>query len=571
MYTALPSIMKKLNKPIRKIPTVRSPHGIKTISEMIESSVDRYGDRTAYLKPRDNDIHRLSYAEILEHVKRIGRYLKDLRIGKGDNIAILGENRPEWGISYFTISWIGGTAVPLDPRGSMESLRFILRYSDAKAIFLSAYYLPNLRPMLEELEGLKHMIIMETFDDIYLKYSRGIEKEDISDHDLLEILFTSGTTGNPKGVMLTHKNVMSNVEDMHKILDCSPDDRSFSVLPLHHSYECTCGLLGTFYNGASVFYARSIKPREMLEDLRAASPTIWFNAPLILEKLYLRIDKEISSTAGLKGIFIRALPKKIVGNRIKKRLGLEKIRLIICGGASLPGWVSKGLERFGFPIVQGYGLSETSPLISVNPPSKPKNDSVGMIIESDEVEIRDVDEDVNGEIVVSGPNIMKGYYKNENATREVLMPDGWLYTGDIGFFDDEGYLYITGRKKFLIVTPGGKNLSPEELEERLTKSSYIEEALVFSPDDRSIQALIYPNYEQARSRLEASGLVASDENVWELIKSEIRRINHNLEAYKRISNFAIKLDEFPKTTTRKIKRHLFKNASIKPEQKVFKT
>ncbi|MGC1135797.1 MAG: AMP-binding protein, partial [Nitrososphaeraceae archaeon] len=219
--------------------------------------------------------------------------------------------------------------------------------------------------------------------------------------------------------------------------------------------------------------------------------------------------------------------------------------------------------------VQGYGLSETSPLVSVNPPSRPKNDSVGMIIDSDEVEIRDMDEDGNGEIVVSGPNIMKGYYKNENATRDVLMSDGWLYTGDIGFFDDEGYLYITGRKKFLIVTPGGKNLSPEELEERLTKSKYIEEALVFSPDDKTIQALIYPNFEQVNSRLEATGLVVSDENVWELIKAEIRTMNHDLEAYKRISNFAIRFDEFPKTTTRKIKRHLFKNLILKPETKVF--
>jgi len=571
MYIALPLIMKKLHKPIRKIHTVRNPYGIKTIPEMIENSADRFGDRTAYLIPRKDDIHKLTYGEVIEYVKRIGRYLRELGIGKGDNIAILGENRPEWGISFFTVSWIGATAVPLDPRGSVESHRFILGFSAATAIFLSASYLPNLRPMLEELGGLKHMIIMDTFDDIYSKYSRGVEKENISEQELSEILFTSGTTGNPKGVMLTHKNVMSNVEDMHKILDCSPDDRAFSVLPLHHSYECTCGLLGPFYNGSSVFYARSIKPREMLEDLHMASPTIWFNAPLILEKLYLRIDKEISSTVGLKGIFIRALPKKILGNRIKKALGLEKIKLIICGGASLPSWVSKGLEHFGFPLVQGYGLSETSPLVSVNPPSKPKNDSVGMIIESDEVEIRDVDEDGNGEIVVSGPNIMKGYYKNEDATREVLMPDGWLYTGDIGFFDDEGYLYITGRKKFLIVTPGGKNLSPEELEERLTKSNYIEEALVFSPDDRTIQALIYPNFEQVSNRLETTGLVVSDDNVWELIKAEIRRMNHDLEAYKRISNFAIRLDEFPKTTTRKIKRHLFKNASIKPEEKVFKT
>jgi long-chain acyl-CoA synthetase len=451
----------------------------------------------------------------------------------------------------------------------MESLRFIVGFSAAKAIFLSASYLPNVRPMLDELDGLKQVIIMETFDDLYNRYSWGVERESPSDQELSEILFTSGTTGNPKGVMLTHKNIMSNVEDMYKILDLSPDDRAFSVLPMHHSYECTCGLLGSFYNGSSVFYARSIKPREMLEDLYIASPTIWLNAPLILEKLYLRINKEISGQPGFKGIVMRALPKRIIGKKIKKKLGLEKLKLIICGGASLPTWVSRGLEQFGFPIVQGYGLSEASPLISVNPPSKPKNESVGMIIESDEVEIRDSDRDGNGEIVVRGPNIMKGYYNNENATKEVLMPDGWLYTGDVGFFDDEGYLYITGRKKFLIVTRGGKNLSPEELEEKLTKSYYIEEALVFSPDDKTIQALIYPNIEEVGERLGAIGLAVSDENVWELIKADIRKINHHLEAYKRISNFAIRHEEFPKTTTRKIRRDLFENIFLKPDQKVF--
>jgi long-chain acyl-CoA synthetase len=561
--------MNKLNKPIRKIPTVRNPYGIKTIPEMIEKSVDRYKDKTAYLIPRNKNIHKFSYREVLEYVKRIGRYLKESGIGKGDNIAILGENRPEWGISYFTVSWIGATAVPLDSRASAESLRFILGFSAAKAIFLSASYLPKVRPMLDELDGLKQVIVMETFDDLYNRYSWGVERERPSDQEVSEILFTSGTTGNPKGVMLTHKNIMSNVEDMYKILDLSPDDRAFSVLPMHHSYECTCGLLGSFYNGSSVFYARSIKPREMLEDLYMASPTIWLNAPLILEKLYLRINKEISGQLGLKGIVMRVLPKRIIGKTIKKKLGLERIKLIICGGASLPTWVSRGLEQLGFPIVQGYGLSEASPLISVNPPSKPKNESVGMIIESDEVEIRDSDRDGNGEIVVRGPNIMKGYYNNENATKEVLMPNGWLYTGDVGFFDDEGYLYITGRKKFLIVTPGGKNLSPEELEEKLTKSYYIEEALVFSPDDKTIQALIYPNIEEVGERLGAIGLAVSDENVWELIKADIRKINHHLEAYKRISNFAIRHEEFPKTTTRKIRRDLFENIFLKPDQKVF--
>jgi len=562
--------MKKFDKPVRKIKTVREPLGIKTIPEMIENSTQLYKDRTAFLIPRNNSLYELSFNQVFESVTRLGRHLNELGLSKGDNIAILGDNRPEWGISYFSVAWIGAVAVPLDARSSIESHKFILRYSSVKAIILSSSFFSKFQSFVDDLQELQHIVVMENFDEIFKMYSSGIEKVTPSENDLLQILFTSGTTGNPKGVMLTHRNIMSNVEDMYKVIDLGPEDRAFSVLPIHHSYECTCGLVGPFYNGSSVFYSRSLKPRDMLEDLYIASPTVWLNAPLLLEKLCIRIYKELSNQKGLKRLITRTLPNKLIGRKIKKQLGLDRIKFIICGGAALPSWVSSGLEGYGFPIIQGYGLSETSPLISINPPSNPKNQSVGMIIESDEVEIRDIDEDGNGEIVVRGPNIMKGYYKNETATKEVLQPDGWLCTGDLGYFDDDGYLYVTGRKKFLIVTRGGKNLFPEEVEEKLTKSTFIEEALVFSPDDKTIQALIYPNIDEVNERLGGVGEETSDENVWNLIRLEVRKMNKDLEAYKKISNFAIRFEEFPKTTTRKIKRHLFKDMSLKPEEKVIR-
>jgi len=370
--------------------------------------------------------------------------------------------------------------------------------------------------------------------------------------------------------MLTHKNIISNVCDIYQIIDFTPEDRLFSILPIHHSYECTVGTITPFSNGASVFYARSLKPSEMLEDLRIAKPTYWLNVPLILEKLLIRINKQISEQKGVKKIVINLLPKKILGNQIKKQLGLEKIKYIVSGGAALPRWVSEGLSVYGFPIIQGYGLSEASPLVSVNPPSKPKNESVGMVIPSVDVRIVDIDSEGNGEIFVKGPNVMKGYYKNESATKEVLTIDGWLMTGDIGYFDEEGYLYITGRKKFVIVTKGGKNVFPEEIEEKLTKSIYIEEALVFSPDDENIQAIIYPNLEEVRIKLEKMGQEFNDNNVWNLIKYEVEKVNETLEAYKRIRHFAIRYEEFPKTTTRKIKRHLFRALKLSNDIKVLK-
>ncbi|MBI2487837.1 MAG: AMP-binding protein [Deltaproteobacteria bacterium] len=561
--------MKKLDKPIRKIPTIRSGLGINTIPEMVEISAERYRDKTAYLIRRKNNIYKLGYGQVLEYVKRLGRYLKELGLGRGDHIAILGENRPEWGISYFSVAWIGATAIPLDARASSDSYKFILRFSSAKAIIVSGSYISDIQSIAGELDELRHIIVMENFDEIYNKYSSGVAMEDVSRDDLMQILFTSGTTGNPKGVMLTHGNIMSNVDDIYRAIELIPEDRMFSILPIHHSYECTGGLLTPFYNGMSVFYARSLKPNEMTEDLREASPTIWLNSPLILEKLYQRIGKELSNQKGFKGIITNVLPKKSLGNKIKQRLGLQRMRLIVCGGAALPVWVSKGLEELGFPLLQGYGLSEASPLISINPPPNPKNESAGMVIPSDEAEIRDIDSEGNGEIVARGPNIMKGYYKNESATEEVLTPDGWLLTGDIGYFDEEGYLYITGRKKFLIVTRGGKNVFPEEVEEKLTKSSYIEEALVFSPDDEAIQALIYPNNDEVKHKLDSMGKEFNNENVWEFIKLEVRHINETLEAYKRIRHFAIRHEEFPKTTTRKIKRHLFRGVNLPPDIKVF--
>lgn len=537
---------------------------------MVEKACHSFSHYIAYSIVRDNKIYSLTFGQVYELIKKLARFLKELGYGKGDHIAIFSENRPEWPISYFAISWIGGVIVPLDARLDIEAIKFILSFSDTSGIIVSKNFYSDIKDIKDDLPKLRNIILMDEFDDISKKFSSGVNYENINLDDLLEILFTSGTTGDPKGVMLTHKNIISNVCDIYQIIDFTPEDRLFSILPIHHSYECTVGTITPFYNGVSVFYARSLKPSEMLEDLRIAKPTYWLNVPLILEKLLIRINKQISEQKGVKKIVINLLPKKILGSQIKKQLGLEKIKYIVSGGAALPRWVSEGLSAYGFSIIQGYGLSEASPLVSVNPPSRPKNESVGMVIPSVDVKIVDVDSEGNGEIWVKGPNVMKGYYKNESATKEVLTIDGWLITGDIGYFDEEGYLYITGRKKFVIVTKGGKNVFPEEIEERLTKSIYIEEALVFSPDDENIQAIIYPNLEEVRLKLEKMGQEFNDNNVWNLINQEVEKINETLEAYKRVRHFAIRYEEFPKTTTRKIKRHLFRALKLSPNIKVLK-
>lgn len=560
--------MQKLTKPARKVPTTRESPEFKTLPRMIESSVNKYAGNLAYLIPRNDTIYELTYAEVFQYITKLAAHLKELGLGKGDHIAVLGENKPEWGVSFFALAWIGAVAVPLDARAAANDHKFILSYSSARAIIVSDSFLKAINSMAGDLKDLIHIIPMDDVPEICSKYASGKAMEEISPDDLLEIIFTSGSTGDPKGVMLSHGNIMSNVSDIYTIMGYTDKDRAFSILPVHHSYECTGGLISPFSFGMSVFYARSLRPRELLQDLKSAKPTIWLNAPTILERLYLRIEKEISGRKGVGGLLAKALPNRILGKRVRQNLGLEKLRLIVSGGAALPDWISSGFKKYGINVIQAYGLTEASPLITVNPPLEPKFQSVGMVISSDEVEIRDIDSEGNGEICARGPNIMKGYYKNMTATEETLTKDGWLLTGDIGYFDEDGYLYITGRKKFVIVTKGGKNVHPEELEEKLTKSVFIEEALVFSPDDADIQALLYPAKEEVRRELESTGVKYTPEHTWELLKTEVRDTNLSLEPYKKIRHFALRLEEFPKTTTNKIKRHEFRGLNLTPETKI---
>lgn len=560
--------MKKYARPSRKIPTFRDTLGIYTLPKLIEYSTDKYGDNVAYRTPRGSDIYELTYGEVLDYVKKFARRLRELGIERGDHVALLGENRPEWGVSLFALSWIGAVAIPLDARASIGSHSFIMSFSSVKAIIVSSAYMNDILSIAPGLKELRNVIPMDNIEEICSGYASGQPMENVEPDSLLEILFTSGTTGDPKGVMLSHRNIMSNVDDVHRTINYGPSDRAFSVLPVHHSYECTGGLIATFGSGMSVFYGRGLKPRDLLQDMKLARPTIWLSAPLILEKLYQRIDREVSGQTGIKGFLSRVAPRSYIKRKIRQGLGFDDIRLIVSGGAALPGWLSSGLSRYGLDVIQGYGLSEASPLITVNPPSSPRHESIGMVIPSNEVEIRDIDSEGNGEIAAKGPNIMMGYYKNKSATDETLTPDGWLLTGDIGYFDEDGYLYITGRKKFVIVTRGGKNVYPEEIEEKLTKSPLIEEALVFSPDDVLIQALVFPDMEEARKRIERAGEQASPDNIWLLLRQEIRHTNRELEPYKKIGHFAVRLEEFPKTTTRKIKRYLFRDLRITQDTRV---
>jgi long-chain acyl-CoA synthetase len=552
---------------------IRQPKGYKTITETFERSAKEHSNRVMSKIKRRGVWREYTFGEVLGYVRKMAEYLKEKGIKKGDFVALVSENRPEWGWGYLAIQWAGGTVIPLDARLTDVERRFLMDFAGVKGVICSRDYLMEMEEAKKELK-FDFILSMEDLDKVFEKY-KGIDRVELDSEDLAEILFTSGTTGSPKGVMLTHKNIVSDLEGLYQIIDVNENDVFFSILPLHHVYECTGGFLAPIYTGASVAYASSLRPNVMLEEMREIRPTVWLTVPLILEKIYQKILKTLNEQKGVKKVLInlmKTFAKGRLSRRIKASLGLDRVRYVISGGAALPEWVSKGLEDLGFPILQGYGLSETSPILTLNPPHSPRNKSVGLPIPWVEIRLFEVNERGEGEIAAKGPMVMKGYYKNEKATKEVFY-DGWFLTGDIGYFDKDGYLYITGRKKAVIVTKGGKNIYPEEIENKLTESPYIEEVLVFgaiNPEtgEEEVQALVYPNLDEVRSIAHKMGKVPDDDFIYELISKEIERLSKDLAPYKRIKRFALRYEEFPKTTTRKIKRHLFEGVFIKVGEKV---
>lgn len=559
---------------------LREPKGYKTITEAFEKSANQYKDRVMSKIKINEKWVEYKYGEVLGNVRKIAEYLKEMGVKPGDFVALVSENRPEWGWGYLAIQRIGGVVIPLDARLTDVERRFLMDFAGVKGVICSKDYLDE---MLEGKDDLKLNFILcmdenknvPHYQEVLKKY-KGIDRFEVDGEHLAEILFTSGTTGSPKGVMLTHRNIMSDIEGVYQIIDINEEDIFFSILPLHHVYECTVGFIAPIYIGATVAYASSLRPNVMIQEIKEIKPTLWLTVPLILEKIYQRILKELGNQPPIRKVVI-GLMKRFFKDRLSKRirstLGLERIKYIVSGGAALPVWVSRGLEDLGFPILQGYGLSETSPILTVNPPHAPRNASVGLPIPGVEIKLFEVNENGEGEIAARGPVVMKGYYKNEKATKEVFTDDGWFLTGDVGYFDGDGYLYITGRRKAVIVSKGGKNIYPEEVENKLLESPYIEEVLVFgakNPDtgEEEVQALVYPNLDEVRNLAHKLNATPDDEFIYDLISKEIERLSKDLAPYKRIKRFALRYEEFPKTTTRKIKRHLFEGVFIKVGEKV---
>lgn len=559
---------------------------VETIKEMIDASVEAFPDRVAYMYKDEHKepFKTMTYAEFKAEQNAIGAALIE-RGFKGSKIAVIGENSHRWALSYYSVVCGVGVIVPIDRNLEPGEITNLLERADVEAIFASPKLAPTVVPLLDELPLVKQVIIMAAPNDevdelitdnrlitmsqlvaegkeLVAEGKQGYIDAQINADDLSTILFTSGTTGLAKGVMLSHRNLSQNVFNMSKYVHIPEAGRVLDVLPMHHVYEMTCTVMTSFYQGATVVICEGLK--YIQKNFVEAECNIMLGVPLIFENIYRKIwtnAEKSGSTDKLRRAIGMSMKLDLRNNRaVTKRLfkavhGIfgESLHLLIAGGAAIDPNVIAEFEAMGLPMMQGYGMTENSPIIAVNQDRYGKAASVGKPMPGTEVRIIDKDSSGIGEVICKGPSVMMGYYKDAENTAKTIK-DGWLYTGDYGYFDENGFLYITGRKKNVIVTKGGKNIFPEEVEYYLLLSDYICEVIVYGKpeevkDDLICTAIMYPDYKA----LEEAG-AENDEDKYKLLKEAVEEANSKMPPYKRVKRIEIREDDFIKTTTLKIKR-----------------
>lgn len=559
---------------------------VKTFRELVKRLSER-GDRVAMMERRDGEFKKITFKEISLWARAISTFLIDNGLEKPTRVAILSRNRMEWGISYFGITYGGCIAVPIDPELKEKEITHILQFSESKAIFTEERFLGMVKELATKL-NIKLIITLDNLGEKTIKEviekgkelldEKGEKEVEVRGNHTASIIFTSGTTGVSKAVELTHYNFIYDTIQSEKLINLFEDDVFLSVLPIHHTFEFTGGFLEPIMRGGKIVYARSLKSKELLEDLKDSRTTLLLGVPLLFEKLYHGIRKGISEQNILKkgivniGLGMGNLMRRIKGrasknlltNKVLEQAGMDSLRLIIAGAAALDPDVELGLKALGLNAIQGYGLTEASPIVTINPADKSKAGSIGIPIPGIELKVDNPNVEGVGEIVIKGDNVMKGYYKNPPATNYTIR-DGWLYTGDMGYMDEDGYVFITGRKKSVIVTEGGKNIYPEEIEQILSRGEFIEEVLVIDKFNKEknkteLTAIIYPNWEMVDKYITETNKDESAIN--EILKGQVNEVNKQLASYKRVLSFEIREEEFPKTTTKKIKRYLFEEKRI---------
>ena len=573
-----------------------------TLITMFEQSVEEHGSKPALAhKPKGGTYQDISYAEFGESVDAFSKGLSTLGIQKGDRVAILSENRPEWAISDFGILKVGAVNVPMFSTLTAAQVGYIIKDSGSKVICVSTKnQLEKVVAIREEVPSLEQIIIYDELeeeapDDVteFFKVCHRGKQADTSldigtdEDEIATIIYTSGTTGNPKGVMLTHANFLSNYNAAKSLVEVGDTDVLLSFLPLSHVFERLGGHYVPIFSGAKIAYAESTFT--VAQNMQEVSPTVMLSVPRLYETMHDRVLRAVEAGSSLKqkifhwGVSVgsavsskiqqgenpsvilklkQGIADKLVFAKLKTATG-GQLRFFISGGAALPQSIAEFFHAAGILILEGYGLTETSPVISLNYPEKWKFGTVGVPVPGIEVQLAE-----DGEILTRGPHVMKGYYNNESATAEVIDADGWLHTGDIGIIDEDGFIKITDRKKNIIVLSNGKNVAPQPIESQLVQSQFIDQIMLVGNERKNIAALIVPNFDALKTWATDNDVDNSDipellktRDVQQLIQKEIRERMTDFADFEQVRRFALLEKEFSQeedemTPTLKLKRNV---------------
>ncbi|MDD5448734.1 MAG: long-chain fatty acid--CoA ligase [Actinomycetota bacterium] len=558
-----------------------------TIPEMIKNRVQKYGDRQMMYVKRGGEWRKITWNEFWSKVKRLGLGMISLGIKPQDRVAIFSDNSPEWQMTDIAVLSIGAIDVPLYSTITPKQAEYILSDSGARICFVGSEdhlrrveevwgNLPELMKVVT-MDGTKsenpNVITFEELMEIGDKYEKPEEFDErmkaLKPDDLCSFVYTSGTTGNPKGAMLTHNNFLSNVKACSEIIHVTDEDVCLSYLPLSHVLERMSGYYSSLYNGATIYHATSIDT--ILPELSEVRPHFMVSVPRLYEKFYAGVLANVESQSPFKQrVFNWAvrigrevsklkvehkpiplwlklryrIANKLVFKQIYELMG-GRLKFFISGGGPLAKEIAEFFHSLGITIIEGYGLTETSPVTNVNRPDELKFGSVGRPIPGVEIKIAE-----DGEILVRGPNVMKGYWNRPEETAEAIDEEGWFYTGDIGYVDEDGYLHITDRKKDIIVTAGGKNIAPQNIENTLITCKYIEQVCVIGDKRKYLSALIVPNFEELEKWAKANGIeyksteeLVEDQRTYDLIKGEIDNLLKDFDRHEQIVKFLLLTEE----------------------------
>jgi len=525
---------------------------------MLQASFKKYGERNSLCFVGEEE---KPYRQLKLEVEALANHLRGEGITKGSKVAILSTNMPNWAVAYFALGSIGAVTVPILPDFHPSEIQNILRHAEVEAIFVSE----NLRSKIEGYLSAEIIPIefVHAHANTYVKGS--FQYENVSEDHLMSIIYTSGTTGKSKGVMLSHKNIVWTAQQSRSLQYIVPEDRFLSVLPLSHTFENTLSLILPIMNGASVHYLQKPPTASvLLPALKIVKPTIMLVVPLIIEKIYKgRILPQINGKTITRKLyqhrFFQKVLNRIAGKKLYETFGGE-LKFFGIGGAKLDDQVERFLMDAKFPIAIGYGLTETSPLLAGAVGNNVRYLSTGIPMNGVKLRIANADpESGEGEIQAKGENVMKGYYKEPELTKDVFTKDGWFRTGDLGKFDKSGFLYIKGRIKNMIVGASGENIYPEEIESVINRMEYVLESLVVEKKGRLV-AMVHLNMEEIEQRvkqLKEEAVSKVNSRIDEILKEIQQKVNSEVNKFSRVQQVVLQPVPFEKTPTHKIKRFLY--------------